>query len=534
MKQPSQFNPAPDASALKQRLSALSATQRAQLAGRLSRGNSSASAAISRAQPLRIEAAPTPDNPARTLAIYPAGQGQLQMWFLQYYAPQSPVYNIPQAFRLLGPLNARHLEAAFRIVIQRHDSLRTTFAMEDGRLVQRVASSAAFHLELVDVEPLAIEQRNTGAHRAVEELASRAFDLVAEAQIRARLVRLHGEEHVLVVSVHHIISDGWSQSNLFREISESYRALVSGEEPALAALPLQFADFSVWEEQRLRDSALTDQIASWKAKLAGSTEPLDLATDRPRSGVSSFRGESFSFAIDPQLWSALQQLAQAEGVTLFMLLLSAFKVLLHRHTGQEDVRVGAPIANRPRVETESLIGFFVNTLVMRTAVSADLTFRELLARVKTTAIEAYANSDLSFERLVEMFTDTPSEDRAPLLQTLFSLQDFPETTVSLPGVTATPWPVNTHTSKMDFSVAIERDARGWAANVEYDSELFDAERLERMIGHWFVSLQSVVANPAQRVAEIPMLTAAERDRVLLEWNRTEREYPRDKCVHELF
>ncbi len=526
--------------ALKQRLSALTAAQRAQLARQLASDSPSSDslgerpAIIPRAEPLRVEAETAEADAARTVAIYPAGQGQLQMWFLQYYAPESPVYNIPQAFHLFGKLAVENLEAAFRIVIRRHDSLRTTFAMEGGHLVQRVASSSPFQLQHVDLENLRAGERTAAAHQSVEELACRPFDLVTEAQIRARLVRLHAEEHVLVVVVHHIISDGWSQSNLFREISTLYAAAAAGGEPSLPASPLQFADFSVWQEKRLRDSALLGQTAYWKTKLTGTAQSLDLATDRPRANVSSFRGESFLVPIEPELWAALQALAQREGATVFIVLLAAFKILLHRHTGQEDVRAGVPIANRQQVETEGLIGFFVNTLVMRTSLSGDLTFREVLGRVRATAVEAYANSDLSFERLVSLFTDQPAADRAPLLQTLFSLQDFPETTVAFPGLEARPWPVNTHTSKMDFSVAVKRDGPGWAASVEYDTDLFEAARLEEMVAHWLTILKSVVIAPAQRICEIPLLAPAERERLLVGWNQTARDYPRDQCVHHLF
>ena len=526
--------------AFEQHFPAVSATQGAGLVseatgdqiGSAQAGGSSAT--IPRAQPLRVVAEPTEWDGGRTVAIYPAGPGQMQMWFLHHYAPESPVYNIPMAFHLLGPLNLPALEAAFRSVIKRHGTLRTTFLMEEGRLVQRVASSSAFQLQHVNLEATPVHDRKADALRRVEDLACRPFDLVTEPQIRAELVRLHAGEHVLVAVVHHIISDGWSQSNLWHELSAFYTAASQEGPVPLPALPLQFVDYAAWLEKRLRDSALVEQSAYWKTKLGGSFEPLDLPTDRPRTAVSSFRGDHCSLRLNPELLTALKAQAQAEGATLFMILLAAFKVLLHRHTGQDDLRVGVPFANRQRVETERLIGFFANTLVMQTTLSGDPTFHELLRRVKATAVEAYSHSDLPFERLVEMFADQPGANRPPPLQTFFALQDFLEPSLSLSGLQATAWPVSTHTAKVDFSLLVVRGAEGWTANVEYSTDLFNADRVERMLGQWLVVLESVVANPAQSVSEIPLLRVAERHRLLVEWNRTERDYPRDKCVHQLF
>ncbi|MGI9089258.1 MAG: non-ribosomal peptide synthetase [Chthoniobacterales bacterium] len=488
---------------------------------------------IKPATPLRVEPHPTEWDKNRTIAIYPAAPGQLQMWFLQQYAPESPCYNIPMAFRLAGPLDVSRLEAAFQSVLRRHATLRTTFAMETGKLVQRVASSVSFKLQLIELAKTAEHEREAAARRFVDEFSCRPFGLRAEPQIRVQLIRLAAGDHFLLIVIHHIVSDGWSQANLCQELSALY-ATSDGAKRTPRALPIQFADYSAWQNEGLEDSEIAGQRAFWKRKLGDELEPLGLPTDHPRPTVSSFRGAELTCSLDPKLMTALASRAQAEGVTLFMLLLTAFKVLLRRYTGRDDVRVGVPFANRPRVETEELIGFFVNTLVMRTSVSGDPTFKEFVRRVKETAIEAYAHSDLPFENLVEMFGDQSGGDRPALVETLFALQDLFELNLSLEGLQVTPWPVHTHTAKMDLSLFVNREENGWSVNLEYNTDLFDADRIERMLGHWQMLLESVAANPALRISEMPLLTAGERHQLLIDWNQTAREYPRDKSVHQLF
>src|SRR5205809_3097967 len=518
--------------ALKQRLAGLSANQRALLLRRLGEDKSEVVSAgewraIPRAQPLRVEEHPR-------VAVYPASRGQQRMWFLHHYAPGSPVYCVPSAFHLVGPLNVAWLEAAFGAVIQRHDMLRTTFAMENERLFQRVAASPAFQLRQINLEAIPADIRKASAERCLAEETCRPFDLAAWPPFRAVLIRLQPTEHVLLLVLHHIISDGWSRSHFYRELSAAYPALASNRPAPVRELPVQYADYSAWQEDWLESGALKTQTAYWKTKLASEPEPLELPSDRARLATESFRGGRCSRRLDPQLTTALKARAQEEGATLFMILLAAFKTLLHRYTGHDDLIVGVPIANRQRVEVEGLIGFFANTLVMRTTFPTDLTFRELLRRVKQTAVEAYANQDMPFERLVELLQVRRDASRTPLFQASFAMQDFPEVVFELPGIQTAPWFVTTHTSKFDFSLTLERSAEGWTAAAEHSTDLFDADRVERMLEHWHVILANVVANPTQRVSEIPLLTAAERHQVLVEWNRTERDYPRDKCIHHLF
>src|SRR5437773_6032589 len=524
--------PKADSIALKQRLAGLSADQRALRVRRLGEDKSEVGSAgewhaILRAQPLRVEVHPR-------VTVYPASHGQQRMWFLHHYAAESPVYCVPSAFHLVGPLNVAWLEAAFSAVIQRHDMLRTTFAMEKGELFQRVAASSAFQLRQVNLEAIPTDARKTSAERCLAEETCRPFDLAAGPPFRAVLVRLQPTEHVLLLVLHHIISDGWSRSNFYRELSAAYEALATGRPAPMRELPVQFADYSAWQKEWLASGALKTQTAYWKTKLAGEPEPLELPSDRARPATESFRGGRCLRRLDPQLTTALKTRAQEEGATLFMILLAAFKTLLHRYTGHDDLIVGVPIANRQRVEVEGLIGFFADTLVMRTTFPTDLTFRELLRRVKQTAVEAYANQDMPFERLVELLHVRRDASRTPLFQASFAIQDYPAVNFWLPGIQTSPWFVTTRTSKFDFSLTLERSAEGWTAAAEYSTDLFDADRVERMLDHWRVVLESIVLNPAQRVSEIPLLTPAERQQILVEWNRTEREYPLDKCVHQLF
>jgi len=525
--------PAPDHAAIKQRIAGLSARQRAALRSRLGQEEAApASPAelagrIPRARPLRVEADPP-------VMVHAASRGQQRMWFLQHFAPESPAYNVPSAFRLDGPLDVSLLEAALGAVIQRHDILRTTFAEDGGDLTQRVAPASAFQLHHLSLEAVPAAARTDAAERLINEEASRPFQLADGPPFRVVLIRLHHAEHVLLVVMHHIISDGWSRANFYRDLSTAAQALRAGRPAFEHGLPVQFADYSAWRESWLDAGALAAQTAYWREKLAGKPAPVELPADRARPALETFRGGQCLRRLEAGLVGSLKARAQDEGATLFMILLAAFKALLHRYTGREDLLVGVPIANRPRVEAEGLIGFFANTLVLRTGCPGGLTFRELLRRVKETTVDAYANQDMPFERLVELLHVRRDTGRTPLFQTSFALRDFPAAELTLPGVQATSWPVTTHTSKFDLSLTMEQAAGGWVVRAEYSTDLFDAWRVQRLLGHWEVVLEGIAANPDQKVAGLPLLTPDERHQILVEWNRTERSYPQDKCVHQLF
>ena len=473
---------------------------------------------IPRAQPLNV-------RDASGVAVYPASSGQARMWFMQQYASGMPVYNTAHAFHLAGPLDADLLADALGRVTLRHDMLRTAFEMTADGLVQCVVPSAGPALRRVDLTDEPAQTRHASARRLLDEAAAAPFDLGQSSQ-RALLVRLDAREHVLLLMLHHIVSDGWSVANLSRELSAAYGGL------PLAPLPVQYADYAAWQQAAWAGGALDEHGRYWLEKLAGDILPLELPADRPRPLVESFRGAALSTPLAPDLLERLKACAHGEGATLPMILLAAYKVLLHRHTGQDDLVVGMLVANRQQTETEPLIGFFVNTLPMRTQLAGAPTFRELLQRVKETAVGAYEHQDMPLERMLDLLRIRRDAGRSPLFQTLFSAQDFPGAELGLPGIQTRDWPIGSRTSKYDLSLFVERCESGWQTTLEYASDLFDADRIGRMLGHWQVLLESIAADPGRSIATLPMLTEGERVQ-LSAWNQTQAQYPRDLAIHQL-
>jgi amino acid adenylation domain-containing protein len=523
---------------LRQRPADLSSAQRARLAQQLALGTTATPGKVSdtlpRTTPLRVETEVQPDGSVRRTAVYPASTGQRQMWFLTQVAKAMPIYHGPSAFHLTGSLNLAALAGAFTDLSRRHDALRTTFAAVDGELFQRVAEQVDFCWVELSVEAAPSGERRLVAMQRLEREACRPFELATLPAWRVAWIRLSPDEHVLLVVLHHLISGGWSRANLWGDLAACYRARVAGEAPPLRDLPVRFADYSAWQAKWLEDGAVTAPANYWKAKLADGPAPVELPTDRPRPLVESFRGGRAVLRLDPALTAALAARAQEESATLFMILLAAFKTLLHRYTGCEDLVVGVPIASRPGAEVEELIGSFGNTLVIRTSLADQPTFREVLRRVKTAVVEAYEHQDPPFERLVPVAAVNRDAGHTPLFQTTFALQDDPGISFEIPEVVAEPWEVSTQTSEFDLSLMVKPSASGWRTVVEYSRDLFDAGRIERMLGHWHVLLEGIAADPDRSLAELPLLTAAERHQLLVEWNQTARAYPRDKCVHHLF
>jgi amino acid adenylation domain-containing protein len=505
--------------------------------------------ATPRQVPLRVEL----DAQGRQIAIYPASNAQRRMWFMQQRAATSPVYCTPTAFELRGPLDIARLEAALQRVIGRHDILRTTFAMQQDELVQRVTSHSSVHLEQHSVtDQLATNtpgtDRRTTAERCIDAAASMSFDLAAAPPFRVLLETIEPEQHLLLIHMHHILADGWSVSNFCSELSAIYAALGAGVEGAgfevaVPTLPVQVAEYSAWQRDWLAAGALERQASYWRQRLAAAPEPLDWPADGPRPATESFRGEQCSLTIDHELLSVLKARAQQSQCTLFMLLLAAFKVLLQRCTGRTDLLVGVPSANRPRPELQGLIGMLANTLVLRTTVPGEASFEQLLARVKQAALEAYEHQDMPFELLVQQLRVRRDANSTPLFQVTFALQDFPATELRLTDVEVARHPVTTHTSKFDLSLAVRPVGEGLTATLEFASELFTPERARAMLGHWHALLTAIAANPARPLAELapiapiaPMASMAPATirGVPAEWNRTQRDYPRDQCIHQLF
>ena len=466
--------------------------------------------------------------------VFPVSFAQQRLWFLDQLEPESSFYNIPAAVRLTGPLNMAALKGSLNEIVRRHESLRTTFETINGEPAQVVVPSLDLALPMIDLGELPESRREAELRRLVIEEGRRPFNLARSPLLRARLLRLRDSEYVLLLTMHHIISDDWSMGVFFQELTALYEAYSTGKPSPLPELPVQYADYTVWQREWLGGERLEQQLLYWKKQLSGSLPVLELPSDRPRPARQTFRGASQSLVLPKRLTDELKTLSQRERVTLFMTLLAAFQTLLSRYTGQEDILVGSPIANRKGIETEALIGFFLNTLVLRTDLSGDPTFRELLGQVREIALEAYAHQDLPFEKLVEELHPERSLSHTPLFQVLFVLRNTPQPAMKLQGLTLSPLESDIGASKFDLNLFIVEEAEGLKASLEFNTDLFDASTIKRMLGHFQVRLEGIVANPEQRLSALPLLTEPERHQLLVEWNDTSTDYPRQQCIHGLF
>src|SRR2546421_152569 len=464
----------------------------------------------------------------------PLSFAQRRLWFFDQFEPGNPAYNLVSTVSLRGKLDAVALERAFSEVTRRHEALRTTFDFRGGEPVQVVAPPQPLHSHVVDIRHLPGAERDAVVRNLIHEQTQASFDLRRGPLLRITLVRLSDDEHILLLAMHHIVSDAWSMGVFVGEVVVLYEAYTGGREASLPALPIQYADFAAWQREWLRGDVLEEQLAYWRRQLGGSLPVLELPADRPRPALQTYNGASISFPLSPALSQSLKALCKAEGVTLFMTLLAAFKVLLCHYTGQEDVIVGSPIANRHRQELEGLIGFFVNTLAMRTDLSGNPTFKELLGRVRETALGAYANQDLPFEYLVEQLQPDRNLSHSPLVQVVFVLQNTPERKAELPGLSLTPLKYGVETAKFDLTLYFEELGPELQGTFEYNTDLFDEDTISRMAGHLRTLLEGVVADPSERISELPLLTEAKRRRLLIDWNDTRADYPQDSCAHHLF
>ncbi|HEY0726768.1 MAG TPA: amino acid adenylation domain-containing protein, partial [Pyrinomonadaceae bacterium] len=493
------------------------------------------------AQAAQVEAALRNETGLHAPPIVPAPRdgglalsfSQQRLWFLYQLEPSTSAYNIPTAVRLTGSLDSDALRRTLNELVRRHEILRTYYGMADGRPAQFVGPPIDLSIELLDLSELADGDRESRMLEVAEEEARKPFDLTRAPLLRAGLVRLGPQEHVLLLTVHHIVSDGWSQGVMVREVGKLYQAFSEGKESPLEELPVQYADFAQWRRNWLTGDVLDQQLAYWRRQLAGDLPALDLPTDRPRPEVQSFRGATLTTTLRPGLSDALGVVCRREGVTLFMLLLAAFKALLYRYTGQDEIVIGAPIANRNNVETENLIGFFVNTLVLRTDLSGDPHCPELLARVRKVTLEAYAHQDLPFEVLVEDLQPERSLSRNPLFQVMFQLENTPKEELPLPGLTLSAVSVAGVASQFDLSVDVVESESGLGITAEYSTDLFEAETIRTLLKRWEILLESLAASPDQRLNELPLMDQAERDRLEIASNQTARTFPLQSVV-ELF
>jgi len=471
--------------------------------------------------------------------IFPTSFAQKRLWFLDQFDPGSPFYNIPTAVRLKGKFDVGIFEACLKVIIRRHETLRTTFEVLDGEPVQVISPEVNFSLPIIDLTELPGEHRESQAMRLANEDARKPFDLRFGPVLRATLIKIHDEEHIVLLTMHHIVSDGWSMGVLVAEISTLYAALSSGLASPLPELPIQYADFAEWQQSWLTGEVLDAQLDYWKDKLGGDLPVLELPTDRPRPAVFSSLGGSITGYISKELTGKLNELSRGESVTLFMILLAGLDTLLYRYANQSDISIGSPMANRTRGEVEGLIGAFINTLVFRSDVSGNPTFRELLARVRETTLGAFAHQDLPFEMLVEELQVDRDMSRTPLFQVMLILQNAPTGGQQPEGLSLDSIDIHMGTSTFDLTYSIAEAANGMEVSIEYNSDIFEERTVERMLGHFRCLLEAIVESPDLHIDEIPLLTDKENIQLLIEWNDTITNFPYDVerqhlCIHQLF
>jgi non-ribosomal peptide synthetase component F len=466
--------------------------------------------------------------------IVPLSFSQQRLWFLNQLESGFPAYNISLAYHVRGLLNIVALERSLGEIIKRHETLRTAFPFVNGQPIQCISQDVAFKLQIVDLREVAEANREVESKRLATKEDREAFDLQKGPLLRVKLLCLNEAEYVLLLSTHYIVCDTWSLKILMRELSAFYEAFCSGISLRLPELPIQYGDFAVWQCKWLHDKVLESQLAYWKHKLSGHLSVLELPTDRPRPPVQTYRGAKQSLVLPKCLTEAIKAFCQREGVTLFMTLLAAFKTLLYRYTGQEDIIVGSPIANRNRTEIKDLIGCFLNILVMRTDLGGNPTFRELVSQVSDVVVGAYIHQDLPFEKLIEEIQLDQVLSYNPLFQVLFVLQDAPTLAVELSYLTITYLDTDRGTAKFDLSLLIENTGKEFIAVLEYRTDLFDDTTVTRMLGHLQTLLKGIVANPEERISTLPILTEAELHQLLVKWNPQPPDPSWNLCYTHLF
>jgi amino acid adenylation domain-containing protein/non-ribosomal peptide synthase protein (TIGR01720 family) len=464
----------------------------------------------------------------------PLSFAQQRLWFLEQMEPGSARYNIAWAVRITGPLNVEALEQSLNRIMERHEVLRTSILLVESSPVQVISEKLNLRLSLIDLSALPQDEQQHRVSSLARQEAGIGFDLASAPLMRGALMRLGEREHVLVVTMHHIISDGWSMVVLYEEMSAFYDCYSRGEEGELEELSIQYGDYAVWQREWLQGEVLEEQLGYWRKQLEKAAPMLEMPTDRPRPSVQSFNGATRNFAVPADITKQLKALCRGEGVTLFMTLLAAFQTLLYRYTGQEDISIGTPIAGRNRVEFEELIGLFANTLVLRTKVSRTQTFRQLIQRVRDVVLEAQAYQDLPFEKLVEELQPDRGLSHNPLFQVMFAFQSVGPAELSITGAKVTPIEAHSGTAKFDIDLLMEERDQQIVSMLEYSTDLFDDTTIHRMIGHLTKLLEGVAANPDEQLSALPLLSDSEQRQMLSDWNQTGAEYPVGSSVVEIF
>jgi amino acid adenylation domain-containing protein/non-ribosomal peptide synthase protein (TIGR01720 family) len=471
---------------------------------------------------------------SRERNFFPLSFAQQRLWFLNQLDPNNSAYNIHYALRLSGKLNLIALEQSLNEIVRRQEALRTTFKVVDGQPVQVIAPSLTLKLPVINLQELPKAQQEAEVLRLSTQQAQFLFNFIQGPLLKTTLLQLSEQEYVALFTMHHIVSDGWSMQILIQEVGALYSVFSQRQPSLLPELSVQYVDFATWQRQWLVGEVLESQLSYWQKQLDSAPLLLELPTDFPRPAVQSSQGATYAFKVPLKVSVELKTLSQREGCTLFMTLLAAFKTLLHRYTGSNDILVGSPIANRNRNEIEGLIGFFVNTLVLRTSFEGNPSFRELLRQVREVALGAYAHQDAPFEQLVEKLQLQRNLSHAPLFQVMFVLQNASKSEIELPGLTLSALESDTGTANFDLTLSMTETAVGLIGTLEYSTDLFKRSTILRMVEHLQTLLSGIIANPEQRLSELPLLTAAERNQLLIEWNRTETDYPLSQCIHQLF
>jgi amino acid adenylation domain-containing protein len=469
---------------------------------------------------------------ARRDDILPLSFNQQQFWLLDQVSPNRATYNVRTGLQIEGPMNCEKLQRVIDHIVDRHEILRTNIVLRGESPVQVISPSRSISVRLTDLSTLSPADAESERARILAEEGNHLFDLSSGPLLRARLVKLAPDRHELLITLHHIVCDGWSINVLLRELTYLY--LKNVDPGVLPRLSIQYADFAVWQRRWLEAEAIERQLSYWRRQLADAPTALELPTDYARPATRTSEGGRVSAQLEESLAAGIRKLSQNESATLFMTLLAAFQTLLFRYSGQEDVVVGSPVAGRTMFETENLIGAFVNTLVLRGDLSGNPTFRDVLARVRQMAMGAFCHQDLPFEKLVEELNPERKANRSPLFQVMFSFQNMPEPELAVNGTKFSTIKIDSDAAKFDLTLEVDETTDGIAISLEYARDLFEAATIDRMLGHFLNLLTAVVDNPEQSISDIDLLTALERNQLLVEWNSERIEYPADACLHQLF
>jgi amino acid adenylation domain-containing protein len=476
-----------------------------------------------------------PRRPRKDVNQFPTSIDQERLWFIEQLQPGNAAYNIFSASRIRGPLDAALMERVVNELIARHEVLRTTFTVVDDQPVQVIHPQMELKLTPIDLQSVPLEQREQEALRLVTEDFSRPFDLEKGPLLRVGLLRLADDDHVLHVNMHHTVTDRWSGAIFEQETGLLYEAFANNRPSPLPELPIQYADYAVWQRSRAESELYRKQAAYWTRRLTGLPFVLEVPTDFPRPPIQNFRGARVYTRYSKKLLDALRELSRREGVTMFTLALAAYKALLYRYTSQETILVGTTFANRNRPELQNMVGYLLNLIVLSTDVSGNPTFRELLQRERATVLEGFANQDLPFGKLVQELRPVQDASRNPIVQHSLIYLDFPELRVmETLGLTAKHLDIDNGASRFDMTLAMTETAEGYEVDIEYPTDLYRRERIERMTKHLENILESVVVDPTQRLSHLPVLSENEKRQLLVEWNATTVEYPSERCIHELF